>query len=56
MEATNSRDTLIQHIKDPLFIAVTLFLSCLLLTISVLPVTWYSWLMYLTNNNTDLGA
>ena len=46
-----SRDSLARHVKDPLFIVVTLFLSFLLLAIGYLPVTWFPWLMYLTGND-----
>ncbi|CAF4267989.1 unnamed protein product, partial [Rotaria sp. Silwood2] len=51
VKTITSHDTLTKHLLNPLFIVVTLFLSCLLLTISYLPVVWYKWLMHLTNNN-----
>lgn len=35
---------------------VTLFLSCLLLTISFLPVIWFPWLYHLTGRNTNSGS
>ena len=35
---------------------VTLFLSCLLLTVAFLPVVWFPWIMHLTRNNLDLGS
>ncbi|UJR09266.1 hypothetical protein I4U23_013511 [Adineta vaga] len=49
--ATKSEDKLGRHLTNPLFIVVTLFLSCLLLTISFFPVIWFPWLMYLTGGN-----
>ena len=48
-----SQDTLAQHLTNPLFVVVTLFLSCLLLTISFLPVIWFPWIMHLTGNDID---
>ena len=48
---TAGRDSLVRHVKDPLFIVVTLFLSFLLLAIGYLPVTWFPWLMYLTGGD-----
>lgn len=46
-----SKDSLIRHLKNPLFIVVSLFLSLLLLTISYLPVVWFKWIMHLTNKD-----
>ncbi|CAF4843454.1 unnamed protein product, partial [Rotaria sp. Silwood1] len=54
VKTITTHDTLIQYLKNPLFIVVTLFLSCLLLTISYLPVVWFKWLMHVTGNNTQL--
>ena len=53
VKTVTTQDTLIRHLKNPLFIIVTLFLSCLLLTVAFLPVIWFPWLMYLTKNNLD---
>jgi hypothetical protein len=50
-----SQDTLTQHLTNPLFVCVTLFLSCLLLTVSFLPVIWFPWLMHLTGQNLKLS-
>ncbi|CAF1235332.1 unnamed protein product [Rotaria sordida] len=56
VKTITSHDTLIQQLINPLFIVVTLFLSCLLLTISFLPVIWYKWLLHLTGNNQQLAT
>ncbi|CAF0895429.1 unnamed protein product [Adineta ricciae] len=48
---TDEQDNLVEHVTNPLFVVVTLFLSCLLLTISFLPVVWYPWLKYLTGGD-----
>jgi hypothetical protein len=55
VKTITSQDTLIQHLKNPLFILVTLFLSCLILTVSFLPVIWFPWLKHLTGHNLDLS-
>ncbi|CAF1439455.1 unnamed protein product [Adineta steineri] len=54
IKTINSQDTLARHLTNPLFVVVTLFLSCLLLTISFLPVIWFQWIMNLTGNNLEL--
>jgi hypothetical protein len=54
VKTITSQDTLARHLTNPLFIVVTLFLSCLLLTIAFLPIVWFPWLMYLTKNNSEL--
>jgi hypothetical protein len=55
IKTITSQDTLARHLTNPLFIVVTLFLSCLLLTIAFLSVVWFPWLMYLTENNLKLS-
>ena len=50
VKTITSQDTLARHLTNPLFIVVTLFLSFLLLTISFLPITWYTWLLHLTKD------
>ncbi len=55
VKTTVSENTLIQHLKKPLFILVTLFLSCLILTVSFLPVIWPRRLIRLTENKLDLS-
>jgi hypothetical protein len=55
VEISPSQDSLARHLTNPIFIAVTLFVSCLLLTVSFLPVVWFPWLMHLTGNNLQLG-
>ena len=49
--ANDSENTLMHHLTSPMFIMVTLFLSFLLLSVSFLPVTWFPWLMYLTDKD-----
>ena len=51
-----SEDSLARHLTKPLFVMLTLFLSCLLLTVGFLPVFWFPWLMFLTGNDLPLGA
>lgn len=51
VKTTVSQDTLARHLTNPLFVVITLFLSCLLLTISFLPVVWYPWVLYLTGKD-----
>ncbi len=55
VEISPSQDTLARHLTNPLFVVVTLFLSCFLLTVAFLPVVWFPWIMHLTNNNLKLG-
>ncbi|UJR36912.1 hypothetical protein I4U23_029625 [Adineta vaga] len=38
VEISSSQDTLARHLTNPIFVVVTLFISCLLLTVSFLPV------------------
>mgnify|MGYP006973168200 FL=1 len=52
---TPAQDSLARHLTNPLFVVITLFLSCLLLTVSFLPVVWFPWVMHLTNNNLHLA-
>lgn len=55
VKVITSTDKLGRHLSNPLFILVTLFLSCLILIISFLPIIWFPWLMYLTGNNLALS-
>ncbi|CAF1579403.1 unnamed protein product [Rotaria magnacalcarata] len=50
-----SEDSLARHLTNPIFIVVTCFLGCLLLTVSYLPVVWFPWVMYLTGFNLKLA-
>lgn len=54
-EITPAQDSLARHLTNPLFVVVTLFLSCLLLTVAFLPVVWFPWIMHLTNNDLKLA-
>jgi hypothetical protein len=56
VKTVTTQDTLTRHLKNPLFILVTLFLSCLILTVSFLPVIWFPWLKHLTNNDIKLST
>lgn len=56
MEINSSQDSLARHLTNSLFVVVTLFLSCLLLTVAFLPVVWFPWIMSLTGNNLQLGS
>lgn len=51
VKVITSSDSLGRHLTNPLFILVTLFLSCLILIISYLPIIWFPWLSYLTGND-----
>ena len=44
-----------RHLLSPMYISVVLFLSVLLLPAIFLPVTWYPWVDYVTNKDTDLS-
>lgn len=55
MKTITSQDTLIRHLTNPLFVLVTLFLSCLILTVSFLPIIWFPWLKHLTNNDLTIS-
>ncbi|CAF2361322.1 unnamed protein product [Rotaria sp. Silwood2] len=44
-----------QHLLSPIYIFVVLYLSVLLLPTVFLPVTWFPWVMYVTNENEDLS-
>jgi len=55
VEISSSQDSLASHLTNPLFVVVTFFLSCLLLTVAYLPVAWFPWVMYLTGLNLELG-
>ena len=44
-----------RHLLSPMYISVVLFLSVLLLPAIFLPVTWYPWVYYVTDDNTDLS-
>lgn len=44
-----------QHLTSPLYILVVLFLSFLLLPGIFLAVTWYPWVLHITNDNTELS-
>jgi hypothetical protein len=55
VEINSSQDSLARHLTNPLFVVVTLFLSCLLLTVAFLPVVWFPWIMHLTGHNLELG-
>ncbi|CAF3511626.1 unnamed protein product [Rotaria sp. Silwood1] len=50
-----SEDSLAQYLTNPIFVVVTLFLSCLLLTVAYLPVIWFPWVMHLTGYNLNLA-
>ncbi|CAF3301702.1 unnamed protein product [Rotaria socialis] len=52
---SRSEDSLVRHLTNPIFIVVTCFLGCLLLTVSYLPVVWFPWVMYLTGFNLKLA-
>jgi len=56
VEISSSQDSLARHLTNPLFVVVTLFLSCLLLTVAFLPVVWFPWMMHLTGHNLELGS
>lgn len=49
-----SEDSLVRHLTNPIFVVVTCFLSCLLLTVAFLPVVWFPWVMHLTGFNLKL--
>ena len=51
-----SEDSLARHLTNPLFVTLTLFLSCLLLTVAFLPVFWFPWLLFLTGDDLPLGT
>jgi len=55
VENNPAGDSLARHLTNPLFVVVTIFLSCFLLTVAFLPVVWFPWVMHLTNNNLNLG-
>ncbi len=55
MKTITSQDTLTRHLTNPLFVLVTLFLSCLILTVSFLPIIWFPWLKHLTNNDLTIS-
>ncbi|CAF1035387.1 unnamed protein product [Rotaria sordida] len=44
-----------QHLLNPIYIFVVLYLSVLLLPAVFLPVTWFPWIMYVTNGNENLS-
>ena len=44
-----------KHLTSPLYILVVLFLSILLMPSIFLTVTWYPWVLFITNHNTSLG-
>ncbi|CAF3906861.1 unnamed protein product [Rotaria sordida] len=52
---STSDDSLARHLTDPIFVVVTLFLSCLLLTVAYLPVVWFPWVLHLTGHNLHLA-
>ncbi|CAF1165471.1 unnamed protein product [Adineta steineri] len=55
VEINQKEDSLARHLTNPLFVVVTLFISCLLLTVSFLPVVWFPWIMHLTGNDIKLS-
>ncbi|CAF0810788.1 unnamed protein product [Adineta ricciae] len=55
VEVNPTQDTLARYLTNPLFVVVTLFISCLLLTVSFLPVVWFPWIMNLTGKNVNLS-
>ncbi len=55
VEISSSQDSLASHLTNQLFVVVTLFLSCLLLTVAYLPVVWFPWVMHLTELDLKLG-
>ncbi|CAF3935698.1 unnamed protein product [Rotaria sp. Silwood2] len=52
---SRSEDSLARHLTNPIFVVVTLFLSCLLLTVAYLPVVWFPWVMHLTGHDLNLS-
>lgn len=44
-----------KYLTSPLYILVVLFLSLLLMPSIFLTVTWYPWVLYITNQNIPLG-
>ena len=44
-----------KHLTSPFYILAVLFLSILLMPSVFLTVSWYPWVLYITNQNTSLG-
>lgn len=49
-------ETVWQHLKNPLYILVILFLSILLLPSVFLSVIWQPWIKYITEQDTAAGT
>ena len=55
MKTSLPQDSLIQCLKKPSFLRVTLFVSCLFLTVLFLPVIWFQWLQHSLKDDLELG-